>query len=276
MDFVSSTVVDSSIPSKQPLGLFPGKPQPRLYDSMINVLRVHHYSLRTERAYVHWIRRFILFHHPHHPRDLSEDDVNRFLTDLAVNQQVSASTQNQALAAILFLYDKVLKQPLDRIEGVVRARKSKRLPVVLTPDEIRSVMAHLEGPCLLIAMILYGGGLRQTECLRLRVKDIDFSRREIIVREAKGDKDRVTTLPASMERSLTEHLESVRALHREDLQSGYGRVELPAALARKYPHADREWGWQFILEFPTESVRSIKRVIVHARSVRDVEEISKA
>jgi integron integrase len=207
---------------------------------MINVLRVHHYSLRTERAYVHWIRRFILFHHPHHPRDLTEGDVNRFLTDLAVNQQVSASTQNQALAAILFLYDKVLKQLLDRIEGVVRARKSKRLPVVLTPDEIRSVMAHLEGPCLLIAMILYGGGLRQTECLRLRVKDIDFSRREIIVREGKGDKDRVTTLPASMERSLTEHLESVRALHREDLQSGYGRVELPAALARKYPHADRE------------------------------------
>jgi integrase len=243
MDFVSSTVVDSSIPSKQPLGLFPGKPQPRLYDSMINVLRVHHYSC------------FII------------------PTILAICQK---TTQNQALAAILFLYDKVLKQPLDRIEGVVRARKSKRLPVVLTPDEIRSVMAHLEGPCLLIAMILYGGGLRQTECLRLRVKDIDFSRREIIVREGKGDKDRVTTLPASMERSLTEHLESVRALHREDLQSGYGRVELPAALARKYPHADREWGWQFILEFPTESVRSIKRVIVHARSVRDVEEISKA
>ena len=261
--YVGAETMQTASQRAEPLGLFSGKPRPRLYDSIIEVLRVHHYSLRTERAYVGWIRRFILFHRPRHPRELFEADANRFLTHLAVDGHVSASTQNQALSAILFLYDKVLEQPLDRIAGVIRARKPKRLPVVLTPDEVRTIMAHLEGVYLLIAMLLYGGGLRQIECLRLRVKDLDFSRHEITVREGKGDKDRVTTLPASIDQLLIEHLEMVRALHREDLQAGYGRVEMPAALARKYPNADREWIWQYV--FPSTNISTDPRSGIRRR-----------
>jgi hypothetical protein len=173
----------------RPLGLFPGKPTPRLYDHLIGVLRVRHYSRRTEEAYVHWIRRYIEFHGHQHPRELAESDVNRFLTHLAV----AASTQNQALSAILFLYEH--EQPLERIEGVVRARRPKRLPVVLTVDEVSRVVAHLSGDKWLIAMLMYGAGLRLLEALRLRVKDLDFQRGEITVRQGKGDKDRVTMLP---------------------------------------------------------------------------------
>ncbi len=234
----------------EPLGLFSAKPRPRLYDSVVKVLRAHHYSLRTERAYVGWIRRFILFHRPRHPRELSEADVNRFLTHLAVKEHVAASTQNQALAALLFLYDKVLEQPLDRIEGVIRARKPKRLPVVLTADEVARVMAYLTGDKWLIATLLYGGGVRLLEALRLRVKDLDFERGEITVREGKGDKDRVTMLPEVVTRPLHDHLKRVQEIHQQDLSDGYGRVELPHALGRKFPHADREWCWQFV--FPQE------------------------
>ena len=234
----------------EPLGLFSAKPRPRLYDSVVEVLRAHHYSLRTERAYVGWIRRFILFHRPRHPRELSEADANRFLTHLAVDEHVAASTQNQALAAILFLYDKVLEQPLDRIEGVIRARKPKRLPVVLTADEVARVMAYLTGDKWLIATLMYGGGLRLMEALRLRVKDLDFERSEITVREGKGDKDRVTMLPEVVTRLLHDHLMRVQEIHQQDLSDGYGRVELPHALGRKFPHADREWRWQFV--FPQE------------------------
>ena len=188
--------------TRTPLGLFEGRSTPRLYDATVNVLRVRHYSRRTEDAYVHWIRRYIEFHQRRHPRELSEDDVNRFLTSLAVKEQVAASTQNQALSALLFLYEHVLEQPLDRIEGVVRARRPKRLPVVLTVDEVSRVMAHLSGDKWLIVMLLYGGGLRLLEALRLRVKDLDFERSEITVREGKGDKDRVTMLPQAVIRSL--------------------------------------------------------------------------
>jgi site-specific recombinase XerD len=180
---------------REPLGLFPGKPAPRLYDRIVEVPRVRHYSRRTEEAYLHWIRRYIEFHEHQHPRQLGEDDVNRFLTHLAVKEHVAASTQNQALSAILFLYEQVLEQPLDRIEGVVRAHRPKRLPVVLTVDEVSRVMSHLTGDKCLIAMLLYGGELRLLEALRLRVKDVDFERGEITVREGKGDKDRVTTMP---------------------------------------------------------------------------------
>ena len=180
---------------RPPLGFFPGQAAPRLYDRIVQVLRVRHYSRRTEEAYVHWIRRYIEFHEHRHPRQLAEGDVNRFLTHLAVKEHVAASTQNQALSAILFLYEHVLAQPLDRIEGVVRARRPKRLPVVLTVDEVSRVMAHLTGDKWLIAMLLYGGRLRLLESLRLRVKDLDFQRGEITVREGKGDKDRVTTMP---------------------------------------------------------------------------------
>jgi len=234
----------------EPLGLFSAKPRPRLYDSVVEVLRTHHYSLRTERAYVGWIRRFILFHRPRHPRELSEADANRFLTHLAVDEHVAASTQNQALAAVLFLYDKVLEQPLDRIEGVIRARKPKRLPVVLTADEVARVMAYLTGDKWLIATLMYGGGLRLMEALRLRVKDLDFERSEITVREGKGDKDRVTMLSEVVTRPLHDHLMRVQEIHQQDLSDGYGRVELPHALGRKFPHADREWRWQFV--FPQE------------------------
>jgi integron integrase len=217
---------------------------------VVEAFRVRHYSRRTEKAYVHWIRRFIEYHQSQHPRDLAEKDVNRFLTSLAVEEHVAASTQNQALSAILFLYEHVLDQPLDRIEGVVRARRPKRLPVVLTVDEVSRVMSHLTGDKWLVAMLLYGGGLRLLEALRLRVKDLDFERGEITVREGKGDKDRVTTMPRAVVHPLQEHLRQVHTIHQQDLAEGYGRVQLPHALARKYPNADREWCWQFV--FPQE------------------------
>ncbi|OHB81076.1 MAG: integrase [Planctomycetes bacterium RBG_16_64_10] len=235
---------------RPPLGLFPDKPAPRLYDHIVEVLRVRHYSRRTEEAYIHWIGRFIGFHQYRHPRQFGEVDVNRFLTHLAVKEHVAASTQNQALSAILFLYEHVLEQPLDRIEGVVRARRPKRLPVVLTVDEVSRIMAHLGGDKWLIAMLLYGGGLRLLEALRLRVKDLDFERGEITVREGKGDKDRVTMMPRAVVRPLQEHLRRVQSIHQQDLTAGYGRVALPHALARKYPNANREWCWQFV--FPQE------------------------
>ncbi|MCA9265744.1 MAG: integron integrase [Planctomycetales bacterium] len=231
----------------RPLGLFTENPTPRLYDAVIESLRVRHYSRRTEEAYVHWIRRFIEFHQHRHPRQLAEVEVNQFLTSLAVKDHVAASTQNQALSAILFLYEHVLEQPLDRIEGVVRARRPKRLPVVLTVDEVSRVMAHLTGDRWLIAMLLYGGGLRLLEALRLRIKDLDFERGEITVREGKGDKDRVTTMPRAVVHPLLAHLRRVQAIHQQDVADGYGRVELPHALARKYPNANREWAWQFVL-----------------------------
>ncbi len=235
----------------EPLGLFAGQPSPRLYDAVVEAFRVRHYSRRTEKAYVHWIRRFIEYHQHRHPRHLAEKDVNRFLTSLAVEDHVAASTQNQALSALLFLYEHVLDQPLDRIEGVVRARRPKRLPVVLTIDEVSRVMSHLTGDKWLVAMLLYGGGLRLLEALRLRVKDLDFERGEITVREGKGDKDRVTTMPRAVVHSLREHLQRVKLIHEQDLADGYGRVELSHALARKYPKANQEWAWQFV--FPQEN-----------------------
>jgi integron integrase len=235
---------------RRPLGLFPGQAKPRLYDSIVQALRLRHYSRRTEEAYIHWIGRFLQFYQHRHPRQLAETDVNRFLTHLAVQEHVAASTQNQALSAILFLYEHVLEQPLDRIEGVVRASWPSRLPVVLTVDEVSRVMAHLAGDKWLIAMLLYGGGLRLLEALRLRVKDLDFERGEITVGEGKGDKDRVTTMPRAVVHPLQEQLRRVKAIHEQDVADGYGRVELPHALARKYPKANQEWCWQFV--FPQE------------------------
>jgi len=235
---------------RPPLGLFPDQPKPRLYDRMIEVLRVHHYSKKTEEAYCHWIRKYIAFHAPTHPRQLAEEGVNRFLTHLAVNEHVAASTQNQALAAVLFLYEHVLETPLDRIEGVVRANRTRRLPSVLTVEEVQRIMPHFTGDRWLIATLLYGGGLRLMEALRLRVKDLDFERGELTVRQGKGDKDRITTLPQVVIQPLQEHLRRVHAIHQGDLAEGYGRVELPNALARKFPKANREWLWQFV--FPQE------------------------
>lgn len=235
---------------RAPLGLFPDKPQPRLYNSIVEVLRARHYSRRTEEAYLHWIRRYLEFHKYQHPRRLAESDVNQFLTRLAVQEHVAASTQNQALSALLFLYQHVLQQPLDRIEGVVRAKRPSRLPVVMTVDEVARVLANLSGDKWLVAMLLYGSGLRLLEALRLRVKDLDFERGEITVREGKGNKDRVTMMPQVINRPLQEHLQRVQKLHQEDLNHGYGRVELPDALDRKFPNANREWRWQFV--FPQQ------------------------
>lgn len=235
---------------RTPLGLFPDRPVPRLYDRIIEVLGVRHYARRTEEAYLHWIGRFVLFHDRRYSRQLGEDDVNRFLRHLAVKERVAAAPPNQALCAILFLYERVLEEPLDRIEGVVRARRPKRLPVVLTVDDVSRIMAHLTDDKWLRAMLLYGGGLRLLEPLRLRVKDLDLQRGEITVREGKGDKDRVTTMPRAVVHRLQEHLQRVKRIHEQDVADGYGRVELPHALARKYPNANRQWAWQYV--FPQE------------------------
>jgi integron integrase len=247
-------MADETNKSPTPLGLFPGNPRPRLYSRVVETLRVHHYSRRTEKAYVHWIGRFIVFHGHRHPRELCEADVNRFLTHLAVAGQVAASTQNQALAAVLFLYGRVLEQPLGRIEGVIRANRPKRLPVVLTRPEIQLVLAQLAGVHRLVARLLYGSGLRLLESLRLRVKDVDFSRNEITVRQGKGDKDRRTMLPEAVKPDLRAHLDAVRLLHQKDLDRGGGRVELPNALDRKLPGAAAEWKWQYVFPSPVLSV----------------------
>ena len=188
-----------------------------------------------------WIRRFIFFHGKRHPTEMAEMEVNQFLTHLAVHERVAASTQNQALAALLFLYDKVLNRPLGQIEGVVRARRPRRLPVVLTREEVRTVLDGLDGAPRLACFLLYGAGLRLLESLRLRIKDIDFHRNEITVRDGKGSKDRVTVLPAAVREPLLAHLEKVRRQHAKDLARSLGRAPLPDALARKYPDADRQW-----------------------------------
>ena len=226
----------------------------RLLDQVREVIRIKHYSIRTEQAYLQWIRRYILFHGKRHPSELGSDHLSTFLSDLAVRGKVAASTQNQALNAVLFLYREVLKQNLPWIEGVQRAKRPQHLPVVLTRPEIKHVLAQLEGTVWLMAALTYGGGLRLLECLRLRVKDIDFDRAEITIRDGKGQKDRVTMLPRTLIEPLRTHLSRVRLLHERDLAEGYGRVYLPFALDRKYPNADREWGWQYV--FPA-SRRSI-------------------
>jgi integron integrase len=226
-------------------------PATGLLDRVRQALRARHYSRRTEQAYAAWIDRFVEFHGRRDPGVMGEQEVNAFLTHLAVGDRVAASTQNQALAALLFLYDSVLHRPLGRIEGVVRARRPRRLPVVLTPKEVRAVLDGLEGTPRLVCALLYGSGLRLLECLCLRVKDIDFQRNEITVRDGKGGKDRVTMLPASPKASLQAHLERVRRQHEKDLARDLGRAPLPDALARKYPGADRQWAWQWV--FPASS-----------------------
>ncbi len=223
--------------------------KPKLLDQVRTACRVRHYSLRTEDAYVDWIRRFILFHGKRHPLEMGTLEINAFLSHLAVERSVAVSTQNQAFAAILFLYQKVLESDPGRIEGVIRAKRPKRLPVVLTKPEVRLVHAQLADTYLLIAQLLYGAGLRILECLRLRVKDLDFQRREITVREGKGNKDRRTMLPVSLIPALVQHLDRVRVLHQRDLERGYGMVHMPHALDRKFPGSDKEWIWQFV--FPS-------------------------
>ena len=223
---------------------------PRLLDQVRELIRIRHYSLRTEQAYVQWIRRFILFHGKRHPRGMGAQELTAFLSDLAIQRNVAASTQNQALNAILFLYRDVLQITLPWLNDVQRAKKPQRLPLVLTRRETSVLLAHLEGTAWLMAAIIYGGGLRLLECLRLRVKDVDFHYKQILIRDAKGQKDRVTVLAGNVIDPLRSHLARVRVLHGRDLQEGYGRVYLPHALSRKYPNADRDWGWQYV--FPSK------------------------
>ncbi len=206
-----------------------GTPKPRLLDRVREAIRARHYSARTEKAYVHWIRRFIFFHGKRHPAGMGAAEVTKFLTSLAVDARVAASTQNQALSALLFLYKDVLEVDLPWLDGVVRAKRPARLPVVLTRDEVRPVLQRLEGPPRLMACLLYGAGLRVLECCRLRVQDVDFAANQIVVRGGKGDKDRVTMLPAMAKPGLVRHLEDVRAQHQADLAMGAGWVEPPTA-----------------------------------------------
>ncbi|WP_428380984.1 integron integrase [Nevskia ramosa] len=228
--------------------------KPKLLDQLRDEIRRRHLSLRTEKTYLQWVRRFILHHGKRHPTDMGEAEITAFLTHLSRDRYCSASTQNQALAAILFLYRWVLRQPLDWIDDFQRAKKPKRLPLVLSIEECRLVLACLSGTSWLMASLLYGAGLRLTECLALRIKDIDFSRGQITVRDGKGGKDRVTMLPKSLAPALQDAVLRAQALHRLDIELGFGEASLPYALAIKYPKAGLEWGWQYV--FPS-SKRSV-------------------
>ncbi len=222
-----------------------------LLDRVRDRIRVKHYSLRTEQAYCDWIKRFIIFHGKRHPNGLGAAEVEAFLTALAVRERVAASTQNQAKSALLFLYKEVLGVDLPWLDGVQKAKAPLRLPVVLTRDEVARVLARLQGVHRLIGSLLYGTGLRIMEAMRLRIKDVDFARREILVRDGKGNKDRVTMLPVRLVVPLREQIAHARELHRSDLAEGFGAVWLPYALDRKYPGAPRDWAWQYV--FPADA-----------------------
>jgi integron integrase len=220
--------------------------RPRLFEEVRRRLRLKHYSLATERAYLQWIRRFILANDRRHPREMGGVDVERFLSALATERNVAASTQNQALSALLFLYREVLGMDLPWMENVVRAKRPRRAPTVLSQEEVRRLLAAMDGRSWLLASLLYGTGMRLMECLRLRVKDIDFDRSEVTVRDGKGGKDRRTMLPRSLIASLQREISRARELHEQDLAAGFGETRLPHALARKYPLAAKDFGWQFV------------------------------
>jgi integron integrase len=231
--------------------LQPTASTPRLLDQLRRALRSRHYSERTEKAYVLWVRRFVRHHGMRHPSELGASEVNVFLSHLATEARVAASTQNQALSALLFLYRHVLGTALGDLGPLVRARTPERIPVVLTREDVRSVLTQMTGDTWLMASMLYGSGLRLMECLGIRVQDLDFETRTLHVRDGKGAKDRTTMIPAALLSPLQRHLEKVRALHARDVAEGFGRVELPHALDRKYPNAPTEWRWQWV--FPQRS-----------------------
>jgi integron integrase len=222
---------------------------PKLLDRMRARLRTRHYSIRTEDSYVQWAKRFILFQGKRHPSVMGAAEINEFLTHLAVERNVSASTQSQALAAILFLYRDVLGEEVPWLNDLVRAPRRERVPVVLSRNEVRLLLGHLRGAAHLVAQLLYGTGMRLLEGLRLRVKDLDFETGEVVVRSGKGNKDRTTTLPRVLSASLRQHLEGVRRLHDRDVTEGFGKVWMPDALAVKYPNANASWSWQWV--FPS-------------------------
>ncbi|HEY7786445.1 MAG TPA: integron integrase [Pyrinomonadaceae bacterium] len=225
---------------------------PKLLNEVRNVMRTRHYSLRTEKTYINWIKQFIIFHKKRHPAELGGTEVAQFLSHLAVNRNVAASTQNQALAALLFLYRYVLKLELPWLEEVQRAKKPSRLPLVFTREEVQAILAQLTHTNWLMASLLYGSGLRLMECLRLRIKDVDFEYQQLTVRDGKGAKDRRTILPVTLVASLKQHRDRVKSLHQRDLRQGFGSVFLPHALNRKYPNASREWAWQYL--FPAKKL----------------------
>ncbi len=245
---------------QSPLDVSPGASL-KLLARLRQAIRVHHYSARTEEAYVQWVRRFVLYHGTRDPGAMGETEVAAFLSDLAVRGRVSASTQNQALGALLFLYQEVLGRRLGWVSGVVHAKRPGRLPIVLTPGEVRAVLGRMKGPFWLVAMLMYGSGLRLMEALELRVKDIDFERHEIRLRSGKGAKDRVTVLPEAVCAGLRTHLELVRRLHQQDLAARGGAVPLPGALERKIPGAAKDWAWQWV--FP-----AVRRVVDPATGER--------
>ncbi len=252
-------------------------PEP-LLEHVTQKLRVKHYSLNTERTYLHWIRRYIYFHKKRHPKDMSKNEVEAFLTFLAVKKNVAASTQNLALSAILFLYKDVLEIELPWLDSIVRAKRKTHIPVVFTRDEVKRILAQFDGTYWLLFSLMYGAGLRTTECVSLRIKDVDFHYKQLFIRDSKGSKDRVTVLPQPLIDSLRTHLVRVKELHEQDLENGQGDVYLPYALNRKYPNADKEWAWQFV--FPAKNFstdprsgawrrhhvygKSLSRVIKHA------------
>ena len=223
----------------------------KLVDEIRNVLRVKNYSYRTEKTYIHWIKKFILFHNKKHPLQMGEIEISQYVNFLAINQKVSASTQNQALCALLFLYKKVLHKEIGRLKNLHWAKKPKKIPVVFTREEAKKVLLHLQGKYWLVPSLLYGSGLRLMEALTLRVKDLDFAYQRISIHNGKGHKDRVSMLPAALVAPLQRHIKSVKVIHDKDLKEGFGRVKLPKALNRKYPNADREWGWQYVFPATT-------------------------
>lgn len=226
--------------------------EPKLLDQVRALIRTMHYSIRTEEAYVNWIRRFILFHKKRHPSQMGKGEIEEFLTHLAVDRRVAASTQSQAKSALLFLYQKFLKLEVEWLKDVVAAKQPQRLPTVLTVEEARTLLSHMKGEAWLVASLLYGSGLRLMEACRLRVLDIDFAMRQITIRNGKGAKDRVTMLPESLIIPLKSHLELVRLQHQRDCDQGGGEVFLPFALDQKYPAAAREWKWQYA--FPADGL----------------------
>lgn len=247
---------------------------PKLLDQVAAKMRVKHYSIRTEKSYIDWIKRYILHFNKRHPKDMGVAEVEAFLTHLAMARNVSASTQNQAKSALLYLYKEVLGVELPWLDNVTQAKVPQRLPVVLTQAEVQAVLSRMDGTMWLIASLLYGSGLRIMETLRLRVKDVDFARREILVREGKGFKDRVTMLPASLVEPLKAHLLKVQTLHKEDLSAGHGKVFMPMALDRKYPTAGRDWSWQYC--FPSVKLSVDPRSNVIRRHHADEKTVQRA
>jgi len=248
--------------------------EPKLLDQVRALIRTMHYSIRTEEAYVDWIRRFILFHKKRHPAQMGKAEIEEFLTHLAVDRRVAASTQSQAKSALLFLYQKVLKLEIEWLKDVVAAKQPQRLPTVLTVDETRSLLSHMKSETWLVASLLYGSGLRLMEACRLRVLDIDFNMRQITVRNGKGAKDRVTMLPEALVVPLKSHLELVRLQHQSDCEQGGGEVYLPFALDRKYPAVAREWKWQYV--FPADGLSEDPRSDIVRRHHIDEQRVQRA